>query len=55
MKLITVIPRYGTYVSPIELMRFGAFEVKTNRKGLAGEVATKRITTDLIEKQLLLG
>ena len=47
MKLVTVIPRYGTYVSPIDINEIRcAFEVKIKLEGLAGEVAAKRITAE---------
>jgi len=56
MKLVTVIPRYGTYVSPIDINEIRcAFEVKIELEGLAGEVAAKRITADkLAELQALI-
>jgi DNA-binding GntR family transcriptional regulator len=45
MKLVTVIPRYGTYVSSVDINEIRcAFEVKIKLEGLAGEVAAKRIT-----------
>jgi len=51
MKLVTVIPRYGTYVSPIDINEIRcAFEVKIKLEGLAGEVAAKRITADKLEE-----
>ncbi|MBU1209322.1 MAG: GntR family transcriptional regulator [Proteobacteria bacterium] len=47
MKLVTVIPRYGTYVSAVDINEIRcAFEVKIKLEGLAGEVAAKRITAD---------
>lgn len=47
MKLVTVIPRYGTYVSAVDINEIRcAFEVKIKLEGLAGEVAAKRITGD---------
>lgn len=47
MKLVTVIPRYGTYVSSVDINEIRcAFEVKIKLEGLAGEVAAKRITAD---------
>ena len=49
-KLVTVIPRYGTFVSPIEINEIRcAFEVKLKLEGLAGEVAAKRITADKLK------
>ena len=51
MKLVTVIPRYGTYVSQVEINEIRcAFEVKIKLEGLAGEVAAKRITADKLEE-----
>ena len=47
MKLVTVIPRFGTYVAPVDINEIrSAFEVKIKLEGLAGEVAAKRITHD---------
>jgi len=47
MKLVTVIPRFGTYVSSVDINEIRlAFEVKIKLEGLAGEVAAKRITLD---------
>lgn len=47
MKLVTVIPRYGTYVSAIDINEIRcAFEVKIKLEGLVREVAAKRITPD---------
>jgi DNA-binding GntR family transcriptional regulator len=56
MKLVTVIPRYGTYVSPIDINEIRcAFEVKIKLEGLAGEAAAKRITADkLVELWALI-
>ncbi len=51
VKLVTVIPRYGTYVSQIEINEARcAFEVKIKLEGLAGEVAAKRITPDKLRE-----
>jgi DNA-binding GntR family transcriptional regulator len=51
MRLVTVIPRYGTYVSQIEIDEIRcAFEVKIKLEGLAGAVAAKRITADKLEE-----
>ncbi len=51
MKLVTVIPRYGTYVSGIDINEIRcAFEVKIKLEGLAGEVAARRITADKLEE-----
>jgi DNA-binding GntR family transcriptional regulator len=50
MKLVTVIPRFGTYVSSIDINEIRcAFEVKIKLEALAGEVAAKRITADKLE------
>jgi len=50
MKLVTVIPRFGTYVSPVDINEIrSAFEVKTKLEGLAGETAARRITSDKLE------
>ena len=51
MKLVTVFPRYGTYVSQIDINEIRcAFEVKIKLEGLAGSVAAKRITADKLEE-----
>lgn len=51
MKLVTVIPRYGSYVSAIDINEIRcAFEVKINLEGLAGEIAAKRITPDKLNE-----
>ena len=51
MKLVTVIPRYGTYVSQVDINEIRcAFEVKIRLEVLAGEVAAKRITADKLEE-----
>jgi DNA-binding GntR family transcriptional regulator len=51
MKLITVIPRYGTHISQININEIRcAFEVKIKLEGLAGEAAAKRITADKLEE-----
>lgn len=63
MKLVTVLPRYGTSVSQIDIDEVRcAFEVKIKLEELAGEIAARRITQDklkelysLIEKTYLLG
>jgi len=55
MKLVTVIPRYGTYVSPVDINEIrSAFEVKIKLEGLAGEVAAKRITADKLAEMKAL-
>jgi DNA-binding GntR family transcriptional regulator len=51
MNLVTVIPRYGTYVSQVEINEIRcAFEVKIRLEALAGEVAARRITADKLEE-----
>ena len=51
MKLVTVIPRFGTYVSSVDINEIrSAFEVKIKLEGLAGEVAARRITPDKLEE-----
>ncbi len=51
MKLVTVIPRFGTYVSSIDIDEIRcAFEVKIKLEGLAGELAARRITSDKLEE-----
>ena len=51
MGLVSVIPRYGTYVSKIDINDIRcAFEVKIKLEGLAGEIASRRITPDNLEK-----
>jgi len=55
MKLVTVIPRYGTYVSSVDINEIrSAFEVKIKLEGLAGEVAAKRITGDKLAEMKAL-
>lgn len=50
MRLVTAIPRYGTYVTPVDINEIRcAFEVKIRLERLAGEVAAKRITADKLE------
>jgi len=51
MELVTVIPRFGTYVSSVEIddIRL-AFEVKIKLEGLVGELAAKRLTQDKLEE-----
>ncbi len=51
MKLVTAIPRYGTYVSPIDIDEIRcAFEVKIKLEGLAGELAARRITGNKLKE-----
>ena len=55
MKLVNVIPRYGTYVSPVDINEVrSAFEVKIKLEGLAGEMAAKRITNDKLSEMKAL-
>jgi GntR family transcriptional regulator, rspAB operon transcriptional repressor len=50
MRLVTVIPRYGTYVSQIDINEVRlAFEVKIKLEGLAGEMAARRITAGRLD------
>ena len=50
-KLVTAIPRFGTYVTQIDINEIrSAFEVKAKLEGLAGGLAAKRITPDRLEK-----
>ena len=57
MKLVTVIPRFGTNVSPIDINEIRcAFEVKIKLEGLAVELAAKRIETEeLNELESIIG
>jgi DNA-binding GntR family transcriptional regulator len=51
MGLVSAIPRYGTFVTPININEIRcAFEVKIRLEGLAGEIAAKRITADKLEE-----
>jgi len=51
MKLVTVIPRFGTYVAPIDINEIRcAFEVKTRLEGLAGELAASRIRPEKLKE-----
>ncbi len=51
MKLVTVIPRFGTHVSSIDINEIRcAFEVKIKLEGLAGELAARRITSNKLEE-----
>jgi DNA-binding GntR family transcriptional regulator len=51
MKLVAAIPRYGTYVTPVDINEIRcAFEVKIKLEKLAGEVAAKRITADKLQQ-----
>jgi DNA-binding GntR family transcriptional regulator len=51
LKLVNVIPRYGTNVTPIDIQEIrSAFEVKIKLEGLAGELAARRIASDQLAK-----
>lgn len=51
LRLVTVIPRYGTNVSPVDINDIRcAFELKVKLEGMASELAAQRITPDLLEK-----
>ena len=51
MRLVTVIPRFGTHVSNIDINEIRcAFEVKIKLEGVAGMVAAKRITPDKLQE-----
>ncbi|MGQ9675351.1 MAG: GntR family transcriptional regulator [Chloroflexota bacterium] len=51
VKLVTAIPRYGTFVAPIDINEVrSAFEVKIKLEGLAGALAARRITPDKLEE-----
>ena len=50
LKLVAVIPRFGTHVTPIDIQEIrSAFEVKIKLEGLAGELAAVRIAPDQLE------
>ena len=50
MKLVTIIPRFGTNVSPIDINEIRcAFEVKIKLESLAVELAVKRIDADKLK------
>lgn len=51
MKLVTVIPRFGTHVSTVDIHEIRcAFEVKTRLEGMAGELAAERIRPETLEE-----
>ena len=51
MNLVTVIPRYGTHVSSIDINEIRcAFEVKIKLEGLATAAAARRITPDKLKE-----
>jgi DNA-binding GntR family transcriptional regulator len=55
MGLVTVIPRFGTHVSSVDINEIRcAFEVKIRLEGLAGEMAAKRITGDKLAEMKAL-
>jgi len=50
LKLVTIIPRFGTHVTPIDIQEIrSAFEVKIKLEGLAGELAAERIESQQME------
>ena len=50
MKLVNALPRYGTYVTPLDIHEIRcAFEVKIKLEGLSGALAAKRITPDKLD------
>ena len=50
LKLVAVIPRFGTHVTPIDIQEIrSAFEVKIKLEGLAGELAAVRIAPEQLE------
>jgi GntR family transcriptional regulator, rspAB operon transcriptional repressor len=55
MGLVTVIPRFGTHVSSVDINEIRcAFEVKIKLEGLAGEMAARRITGDRLAEMKAL-
>jgi len=56
MKLVTVIPRFGTIVAPVDIEEVRhAFEIKISLEGLTGALAAKRIiSSDLKELETLI-
>lgn len=49
LRLVTVIPRYGTNISPVDINDVRcAFELKVKLEGMASELAARRITPDLL-------
>jgi GntR family transcriptional regulator, rspAB operon transcriptional repressor len=50
IKLLTLIPRYGTLVTPIDLKEIrSAFEVKIRLEGLVGQLAAARISSEQLD------
>jgi DNA-binding GntR family transcriptional regulator len=51
MNLVRAIPRYGTYVSPIDINEIRcAFEVKKKLEALCGALAARRISLDKLDE-----
>ncbi len=51
MKLVTVIPRYGTSISPVDIDDVKcAFELKVKLEGMASELAAQRMSAALLEQ-----
>ena len=51
MKLVTVIPRFGTTVTAVDINEIRcAFEVKIRLEGLAGELAAERIRPEKLDE-----
>jgi DNA-binding GntR family transcriptional regulator len=51
MKLVTVIPRFGTTVTAVDIHEIRcAFEVKIKLEGLAGELAAERIEPEKLDE-----
>ena len=51
MKLVTVIPRYGTSISPVDIDDVKcAFELKVKLEGMASELAAQRMNAALLER-----
>lgn len=51
MRLVTVIPRYGTSVAAVDMNEMRcAFELKTQLEGLAGQLAAKRIKPEALDE-----
>ncbi|MBW1801326.1 MAG: GntR family transcriptional regulator [Deltaproteobacteria bacterium] len=51
MNLVQVIPRFGSYVTPIDINEVRwAFEVKIKLEILTGELAAKRITSEKLDE-----
>ena len=51
MKLVNMIPRYGTSVTPVDINDVRcAFELKVRLEGMACELAAQRITGEMLEE-----